>query len=345
MTVNATRSPRGAAAKGERRTTARPDHTNGAVEFRHLQYFVAVAEELHFGRAAERLFLSQPALSQAIAGLERALGAELFVRSRHNVELTDAGAELLGHARSILADRDAAVAGVRRVARGEVGVLRVGVALLAQREVAPAFGALLAESRELLLDRSSATSERLLASLEARELDAAVVYQVPGLATLRGIASEVIRRGRLAALVSESSALGDRRSVQISDLSEERFLAPRFELAPSSFEGMKAMCRAYGGFEPEVLELSSSSLPVSSADWRPIVRGDAIATMPVSTARAIQPEGTAVVPIEPPPAYSLALAWRQDDGSPLLRGFVEFLRAYREAHDWRTVGPRAGSGH
>jgi DNA-binding transcriptional LysR family regulator len=336
MAANRTRAPRTAAANGGNGVAARPDHTNGGVEFRHLHYFVAVAEELHFGRASERLFISQPALSQAIAGLERTLGTELFVRSRHNVELTDAGEELLAYARPLLADRDAAVAGVRRVARGEVGVLRLGVALLAQREVAPALAAVLAESRELLLDRSSATSERLLASLQARELDAAVVYQVPGLATLRGIDSEVIRRGQLAALVSESSALGDRQAVQMSDLSEERFLAPRFELAPSSFEGMKAMCRAYGGFEPEVLELSSSSVPVGSADWRPIVRGDAIATMPVSTARAIQPEGTAVVPIEPPPSYSLALTWRQDDGSPLFRHFLDSMRAYRDAHAWAS---------
>jgi DNA-binding transcriptional LysR family regulator len=181
MPANSPRAPRVESSNGGNGLAARPDHTNGEVEFRHLQYFVGVAEELHFGRAAERLFISQPALSQAIAGLERSLGAELFVRSRQNVELTDAGAELLGHARPLLADREAAVADVRRVARGEVGVLRLGVALLAQREVAPAFAAVLEESRELLLDRSSATSERLLASLQARELDAAVVYQCPGL--------------------------------------------------------------------------------------------------------------------------------------------------------------------
>jgi DNA-binding transcriptional LysR family regulator len=305
-------------------------NSDAQVEFRHLHYFVAVAEELHFGRAAARVFISQPALSQAIAGLERSLGANLFVRTRQNVDLTDAGTELLGHARRILADRDAAVASVRRVERGEAGVLRVGVALLAEHEVAPALAALSAEYGELLLDRSVATSDRLLAFLEARGLDAVVVYKVPMLATLRSIETQVIRRGRLAALVSQASTLASLQSVQLSELHAERFLVPPCELAQGSLGAMKAMYRAHGGFEPELLELATSSGPQGGFDWTPIVNGDAIATMPEGTARAVRPEGTSVVPIEPPAAYSLALAWRHDDGSPLLRRFLDFMRAYSD---------------
>jgi DNA-binding transcriptional LysR family regulator len=215
------------------------------------------------------------------------------------------------------------------------------VALLAEHEVAPAFAALSAEYGELLLDRSVATSGRLLESLEARALDAAVVYEVPMLATLGGIATEVIRRGRLAALVSEASALATLQSVKLSDLRAERFLAPPCELASSSFGGMKAMCRAYGGFEPDLLELASSSVPLGGADWTPIVNGDALATMPEGTARAARPEGTSVVLIEPPPVYSLALAWRQDDESPLLGRFLNFMCAYRDEHAWTRGRARA----
>ncbi len=309
-------------------------NSHAEVEFRHLHYFVAVAEELHFGRAAARLFITQPALSQAIAGMERSLRVNLFIRTRQNVELTAAGTELLRHARRMLADREVAVASVQRIERGEAGVLPVGVALLAEHEVAPALAALVAELGGLFLDRSVATSGRLLASLEARALDAAIVYRVPGLATLGGIDTEVIRRGRLAVLVSQASALANLQSVRFSDLREERFLAPPCELTSSSLGGIKAICRAYGGFEPELLELTTSSMPLGGVDWEPIVNGDAIATMPEGTARAVRPEGTAVVAIQPPAKFSLAVAWRRDDASPILQRFLAFIRQYRDEHAW-----------
>jgi DNA-binding transcriptional LysR family regulator len=299
------------------------------LEFRQLEYFVAVAQELHFGRAATRMYISQPALSQAIAGLERTLDVKLFARTRQNVELTDAGAELLRHARGMLADREAAVAGVRRVDRGEAGVLRIGVALLAEPEVAPAFAALGAEFPELLLDRSAAVSERLLASLLSRDLHAAVVHQVPALGAIEGVEWEVLRHGRLAALVSEASSLANRDVASISDLSEETFLVPPRELAPSAFEGLKTMCRTYGGFEPSVRELSTLG-----ADWLPVIDGEAVALMAEGTARSIQPEGTVAVKLETPPPFLLAIAWRRGNDSPLLQRFLGFVRAYRDEHAW-----------
>jgi DNA-binding transcriptional LysR family regulator len=299
------------------------------LEFRQLEYFVGVAEELHFGRAAGRMFISQPALSQAIAGLERTLDVKLFERTRQNVELTEAGAELLRHARGMLADREAAVAGVRRVDRGEAGVLRVGVALLAEHEVAPAFASLGAECPNLLLDRSGAVSERLLASLLSRDLHAAVVHQVPALVAIDEVEWEVLRHGRLAALVSEGSAFAGREIVSLSELTEETFLVPPRELAPSAFEGLKTMCRSYGGFEPAVRELSTLG-----ADWRPVIDSEAIALMSEPTARAVEPEGTVAVPLETPPPFLLAIAWRRGNCSPLLHRFLDFIRAYRDEHAW-----------
>jgi LysR family transcriptional regulator, benzoate and cis,cis-muconate-responsive activator of ben and cat genes len=299
------------------------------LEFRQLEYFVGVAEELHFGRAAARMFISQPGLSQAIAGLERTLDVKLFVRTRQNVELTDAGTELLRHARAMLADREAAVAGVRRVDRGEAGVLRVGVALLAEHEVAPAFAALGSECPELLLDRSAAVSERLIASLISRDLHAAVVHQVPALMAIEDVEWEVLRHGRLAALVSERSELAAREVASLSELSEETFLVPPRELAPSAFEGLETMCRTYGPFEPAVLELSALG-----ADWRPVIDGEAVALMADGTAQTIAPEGTVAVTLEAPPPFLLAIAWRRGNGSPMLQRFLDFVRTYRDEHAW-----------
>jgi len=107
------------------------------MEHRLLRSFVAVAEELHFGRAARRLRISQPPLSVQIRRLEGELGVTLFARDRRNVALTPAGAALLGRARHLLAEVERAAVEVQRVARGERGVLTIGYAATATHQVLP----------------------------------------------------------------------------------------------------------------------------------------------------------------------------------------------------------------
>ena len=313
---------------------AEPDHRHADIEFRHLRYFVVVAEELHFGRAAAHLFISQPGLSQAIARLERELDVQLFNRTRGSVELTEAGAELLHHGRRLLADLRDTVASVRTVGRGETGLVRVGVALLAEPAVAPALKAFQAEHAEIVLDRSAMVSERLLDQLQEGHLHAAVIHQVPALAAMGNLEWQPLRRGRLAVLASPGSTLALREAVTLGDLSDERFLVNPRSLSPAAFEGLKLMCREFGGFDAMVLESPVASTAALDTDWRPIREGTAIALMPEVTARTVCPADVAVVPVQPPPQYVLALAWCNGQQAAAVDRFLSYVRSYRDQNAW-----------
>jgi DNA-binding transcriptional LysR family regulator len=315
---------------------AEPDGRHAGIELRHLRYFIGVAEELHFGRAAARLYISQPGLSQAIARLERDLDVQLFRRTRSNVELTEAGAELLRSARRLLADLEDSLARVRVVGNGEAGLVRAGVALLAEPVAAPALEAFQQEHQGITLERSAMTSERIFGCLREGRIDAALIYELPALATVEGVAWETVRRGRLAALTGSRSRLAYRDVVTLSELSAETFLVNPRSIAPGAFEGLKLMCREFGGFDATVLQSALASTSVDDTDWGPIRDGTAIALLPEVTARAVRPSGVAVVPVHPPPQYVLALAWRHDEHAAAVHRFLGYIRSYRDEHAWIT---------
>jgi DNA-binding transcriptional LysR family regulator len=304
------------------------------IEFRDLRYFAVAAEELHFGRAAARLYITQPGLSAAIARIERQLDVQVLRRTRSSVELTEAGAELLRYGRRLLADLDDVVTRVRMAGRGEAGLVRIGVAHLAEPLVAPALAAFQAEHPSIVVDRSAMVSERLLEQLAEGRLHAAVIHRVPTLPAIDGAMSEPLRRGRLAVLAGHASRLADRTSVTLRELSQETFLVNPRSLAPGAFEGLKLMCSEFGGFEATVLESTVPSTMALDIDWRPIRGGTAIALMAEDTARTIRANGIVAVPLEPPPQYVLALAWRRDEQSAAARRCLDYMRSYRDRHAW-----------
>ena len=312
---------------------ADPDHRYLGVELRDLRYFVGVAEELHFGRAAARLYISQPGLSQAMARLERELEVELLARGSRSVELTEAGAELLDRARRLLGDLDDALTRVRSIGRGELGALRVGVALLAEATVAPALNAFGAEHPGIVLERSFMLSERLLEQLQEARLHAVIVHQLPALASA-GVEWEPLRRGPLAVLVSRRHELAGRAIVTLGELRDQTFLVNPPSLAPGAFAGLKLMCREFGGFDAKVLESTAASTAPLDADWEPIEDGAAIAVVSEPAARMVRRAEIAVVLLQPPPLYAVAVAWRRRErGAPVDR-LLDHLRGYRDRHAW-----------
>jgi DNA-binding transcriptional LysR family regulator len=307
------------------------------IEFRDLRYFTAVAEELHFGRAAARLHITQPGLSQAVARLERVLEVRLFTRTGRRVELTEAGMELLHRGRCLLAELDGTIAGVRMAGHGQAGLVRVGVAHLAEPAVAPALAAFQAEHASVVVDRSAMLSERLLEQLAEGRLHAAVIHQVPGLAavpTADQVASEPLRRGSLAVLSGPHSDIAGRPMVTLSELSDKTFLVNPRALAPGAFEGLKLMCREFGGFEAKVVESAAASTLALDTGCGPLQDGTAVVMMAEATARAVRANGLVVVPVQPPPQYVLALAWRPGEQPAATHRFLAYMRSYRDRHAW-----------
>jgi len=220
------------------------------VELRHLRYFVAVAEELHFGRAAARLNMAQPPLSQQVLQLEAELGVQLLRRSRRHVELTDAGHTFLEDARRILADVDRAVDHARRAHLGAIGDLSVGFVSAAANHVLPA---LLVAYRQAFpkvrLHLREMTHSQQEGALIAAELDVGIFRPPVGDAALT---CQRLWVEPSVVVLPAAHPLACRHALHLGDLVDEAFV-----LAPlrwgSAAAGFLAACQA-AGFNPHVVQ-------------------------------------------------------------------------------------------
>jgi LysR family transcriptional regulator, benzoate and cis,cis-muconate-responsive activator of ben and cat genes len=219
------------------------------VDLRHLRYFVAVAEELHFSRAARRLNVSQPPLSQQIRQLERAIGAPLFVRTSRRVELTPAGSALLDGARRTLAEASRSLDAAERAGRGEVDRLRVGYtgsgALGGLVEIVRAFRA----AYPLIhLEMIEGTTETQIEAIDRDLVDVALVRGpiIPGRAK-----AEVVRREPFLAVLPADHRLTARHVVPMAVLRDEPFILFPRHIAPPHYDVLMGICEE-AGFEPRV---------------------------------------------------------------------------------------------
>ena len=214
---------------------------------RHLRYFVVVSEERHFGRAAERLGMAQPPLSQRIRRLESELGVRLFDRHARGADLTDAGRVLLGETVELLARLDRAVDLTRRAHRGEIGTLHAGVPADVSGRALAAIAAAFAERRpELDLDLQELTTAEQLRQLADRGLDAALVRrpaEVAGFAVTAEVAAP------LGVVLPRDSALAARAEASLSDLAGQGLVTRPRAAAPGFYDEILEVCRAHG-FDP-----------------------------------------------------------------------------------------------
>ncbi len=290
------------------------------LELRHLRYFVAVAEELNFSRAAERLHMAQPPLSVAIRQLEQELGTDLLLRTTREVRLTDAGRVFLAGAHRTLAELDRARSEARRAAAGEVGQLRVAFSWSMRFETLPTIGrSFRASHPDVVLLTEEMWNARMLPALLSGAIDTAVSL-CPEIAA--EFSYQAIRSEPVIALLAESHPLADRGTIELKSLAADGFLLFPRDLAPRLHDAMVGLCRR-AGFEPTIRSESFHS------GWELQILADVevVALAPASVAREL-PDGIAAVAIsDPPDQFETALVWRSDDLSPANRAFRDVALA------------------
>lgn len=288
------------------------------MELRQLRYFLAVAEELHFGRAAERLGIGQPPLSQQIQRFEQQLGVQLFERSRRGVTLTRVGEMLLPEAREICSRAERAIMLVERVSRGESGQLSLGFVGSATLSVLPE---IIRRFRERLPD-----VELLLQELTSREQVAALhdgrievgLARAPAPPDAIGIASMTVLRERLVLALPESLGQNLPPVVSLAAVADAPFILSPRTLGPGFYDSVIGLCQQ-AGFSPRVIQEAVQMQTIIGL----VAAGIGVALVPASL-RRFHREGVVYRDLDGTPVFSeLAAIWLEGEMPVVVKHLVE----------------------
>jgi DNA-binding transcriptional LysR family regulator len=297
------------------------------MELRHLRYFVAVAEEKHMTRAAERLGIQQPPLSIQIRGLEQELDVQLFRRQPRGMELTDAGAAFLERARAILDDVERAVATTRRTARGEEGRVVVGFTssapfhpfvprvLRAFRDAAPLVSLVLEESG----------SSELVHGLHNEDIDAAFirspVADVVGLTVRTILEEKMLVALPTGHMFARRSSFSRAMLLPLKELAKETFVLYKRPGGPGLYDTIITACRS-AGFSPRV----GQEAPRIISTLNLVAAGIGVSIVPASLQR-LQMDGVVYRKLEDMPELSapLILASRNGKNAAAVRRFLDLV--------------------
>ncbi|MBO3278190.1 LysR family transcriptional regulator [Pseudomonas schmalbachii] len=290
------------------------------MELRHLRYFVAVAEELHFGRAAEQLGISQPPLSQQIQALEEEIGARLLDRTNRRVSLTEAGRLFLDEARQILQQVDKAVLLARRAHQGEVGELKIGFtasapftssiprSILAFRRAYPA----------VHLDLRELNSSEVVQALLDERVQVGVIrpIELPDILEMVELFSEPL----VAVLRAGHPLAGGGDSLSIAELAEEPFVFFPRTFGTRLYGKLMELSRQ-AGFTPTIAQEAGEAMTIIGL----VAAGLGVSILPASFRRT-RVDGVVYRTLSDPGATtSVWLVRRRNEGSPLAHSFIELV--------------------
>ena len=293
------------------------------MELRHLRYFLTLADELHFGRAAQRLAISQPPLSVAIQQLEAEVGAPLFLRNSRGVQLTAAGQALVPAAQAAIDGAAQALHAARDAASGQVGRLSIGFAgTMLYRGLPQMLRRFQAEHARLQLTLRELSSSEQLVELQHARLDAgfAHVAHAP-----TGLAAQLVSSQPFVACVPAVHALARKRTLPLDALAPEPLALVSRSVSPDYHARIVAACQA-AGFTPQPLHEMQHWLSVVSL----VSQGLAVALVPAALQQA-QLAGAAFVPVKDPhgtlPRYETRCLWNPARDLPALGLFLAAVRA------------------
>lgn len=293
------------------------------IELRQLRYFIAVAEEMHFGRAALRLHMTQPPLSQTIQALEATLGTPLFTRTNRSVALTPAGTALLPEARRIVLQTAALPELARHAASGESGRLSLAFVSTADYSVLPPF---LREFRErypqVHIDLREATSDLQLDDLLQGRIDAGLLIPpLPAKLKAQLHYLPVLSEPLILAAPKGLKTLRGKSKVALKSLSDLPLIIFPRRIAPAFHDAILA-CLHDAGLTPRIGQEAIQMQTIVGL----VSAGMGFALVPQSVSNLKRPGVEYKALAGKPPMVEIGLAWRNDNPSPVLRAFLELLR-------------------
>lgn len=287
---------------------------------RHLWLFLAVAEEQNFGRAAKRLGMSQPPLTEQIQVLEQALKAKLFVRSRLGTQLTPVGQAILPAVRKFLLQMEQLELAVQEAIAGQTGMLTIGAISSAMLDVLPPFLERLRQQHpKLTLSVREIDSVDAIPALLAGDVDLAFARLEGDLGS--DVQTFTMAQDQLLVALPAQHRLARRRRIALSDLAADSFVMFSRRVSPIFFDRIIALCQA-SGFSPRILhEVRSVTTQVASVGC-----GQGIALVP-ATLKRMAPDSVVFKPLaEMVEVVTTAAAWSSKSTNPALSSALEILK-------------------